>query len=294
MRDPMLPLVSAAHFRCRSEQAIRASAAIGCMLSAIMSPAAASAPEVLQPPPGYEMVWRDEFEGHDQPSPERWVYDTYRNRAGWYNNELQYYARERIRNARVSGGVLIVEAHREDLAPERLRDWNGQRFSSARLTTSGKARWKQGFFEIRARMPCVRGAWPAIWLLPDNHRGNWASGEIDIAEHIGYQPDVIHHAVHTRERNFRRGNHQQANTRVDACSGFHNYQLLWTEDEVIIGVDGVPALVSSAEEFDRPMSLILNVAVGGSWAGAEGVDESAFPAPMEVEYVRVWQPAVRR
>lgn len=255
-----------------------------------MGPAAA-VPLPLAPPAGYALVWSDEFDRDGLPARERWVHDTSRNRAGWYNRELQYYSRERASNARVSGGRLIIEARSEDLSRLGLRDWGGQRFSSARLTTRGKARWKGGFFEIRARLPCARGAWPAIWLLPDTHRGNWAGGEIDIAEYVGHEPGVVHHALHTRYRNFRAGNHERASTLLDACSEFHTYQLLWTDDQVIVGVDGSAALLTSALPFDQPMSLILNVAVGGTWGGAHGVDAQAFPARMEIEYVRVWQPA---
>jgi beta-glucanase (GH16 family) len=266
----------------RIEAALFASAAVS-------APAAATgAPLVL--PPDYVLAWHDEFATEGLPDPTRWTHDTTRNRAGWYNEELQYYARNRLANARVEGGQLVLEAHQTDLPQPRPRDWGGQQFSSARLTTRGKAEWRGGYFEIRAKMPCARGAWPAIWLLPDSHRGNWLGGEIDIAEHVGFEPGTIHHSLHTRERNFRRGNHQQSSSEVDACGGFHVYQLLWTADELVIGVDGTAALTAPADMLDRPMSLIVNVAVGGTWGGARGVDTAAFPARMEIDYVRVWQP----
>jgi beta-glucanase (GH16 family) len=260
----------------------------------IVTPAQSDPLPPLEPPAGYALTWQDEFQEEGRPSSPRWTFDTSRNWAGWYNDELQYYSRGRLANARVEEGRLIIEAHGEDLSRARLNDWGGQRFSSARLTTRGKAKWRGGFFEIRARIPCVRGAWPAIWLLPDGHRGSWAGGEIDIVEVVGHQPNLVHHAVHTRERNFRIGNHHQTSTAIDACGEFHTYQLLWTADHVVIGIDGRQVLVTSGAPFDRPMSLILNVAVGGNWGGAEGVDESAFPARMEVEYVRVWQPEAGR
>ncbi|MGX7895974.1 glycoside hydrolase family 16 protein [Tsuneonella sp. HG222] len=249
-----------------------------------------SAAQALQRPPGYVLAWADEFDHPGLPDARRWTHDTSRNRAGWYNEELQYYARDRAENARVEKGRLIISARHEDLADARPRDWGGQAFSSARLTTRGKAKWRGGFFEVRAKMPCVLGAWPAIWLLPDSHRGDWEGGEIDIAEHVGFRPDTVYHAVHTRERNFRRGNHLQTSTQLDACGAFHTYQLLWTDEQIVIGVDGEASLSAPAASFERPMSLILNVAVGGTWGGERGIDAAAFPARMEVDYVRVWQP----
>jgi hypothetical protein len=35
--------------------------------------------------------------------------------------------------------------------------------------------------------------------------------------------------------------------------------------------------------------VILNVAVGGIWGGAQGVDGNAFPARLEVHYVRIYE-----
>ena len=244
---------------------------------------------LLAPPEGYALVWQDEFERDGMPSEELWRYDTSRNRQGWYNDEQQYYARSRAANARVESGRLIIEARHESLEDQPPEDWGRQHFTSARLTTKGVQNWHRGFFEVRAKLPCVRGTWPAIWLLPDAHRGRWIGGEIDIVEAVGHEPGMVHHAVHTRERNFRRGNHLRSSSPLDACGGFHDYQVLWTEDEVRVGVDGETALVADAEEFDQPMSLIINVAVGGSWGGAEGIDEAAFPARMEIEHVRVYQ-----
>lgn len=239
-------------------------------------------------PEGYELVWADEFDKEGLPDAGKWRYDTSRNRAGWYNSELQYYSRRRPANARVKDGRLVIEARRDDLAALRLKDWGGQVYSSARLTTRGRARWRDGFFEVRAKLPCVRGAWPAIWLLPDSHRGNWLGGEIDLAEAVG-EPGIVHHAVHTRERNFRVGNHVQATSLLDYCGSFHDYQALWTDDLVLVGVDGQAALSAPATDFTRPMSLILNVAIGGDWAGVHGIDDAGLPARLEVEHVRVYQ-----
>ena len=248
----------------------------------------------LTVPAQYQLTWADEFDNIVEPDPRRWAYDTHRNRKGWYNGEAQYYARRRARNVRVSNGVLVIEAHAEILDRATFSDWGGQAYSSGRLITRGKQSWKYGFFEIRARMPCGRGTWPAIWLLPVQESGRWQGGEIDIAEHVGTDAGRVHHSIQTTERNFRRGDHPTATTTIaDACTQFHRYQLHWTRDFIRIGVDDRPALtVSTAElglEFDRPMFLILNLAIGGMWGGAQGIDNAALPARLEVDYVRVYQ-----
>ena len=242
-------------------------------------------------PDGYKVVWNDDFDAGDMPDPRRWHHDTSRNREGWYNGELQYYARPRQENARIENGRLVIEARGEDLSSKGFNDWSGQRFSSARLTTRGAASWRHGFFQIRARLPCIIGAWPAIWLLPEHQDMQWQGGEIDIAEAVGYEPGTVHHTIQTAKRNFIKGNHERGESYFNYCGGFHDYQLLWTEDRIVIGVDGKVGFAARPDGFDRKMILILNVAVGGDWAGAQGVDAEAFPARMEIDNIKVWQKA---
>jgi beta-glucanase (GH16 family) len=252
-------------------------------------------------PAGAVLVWADEFEGK-APDPAKWNYDTSRNKEGWYNNELQYYSAGRPQNARVKGGVLVIEARRDDLGTRKPADWGGQRYTSARLNTAGKAAWTYGFIEVRAKLACGRGVWPAIWMMPEEPTRPWPEGgEIDIMEHVGWKPGVVHATLHTGKFNHTLKTGRGAATDVpDACGAFHRYQLDWTPERILVGIDdrtffrvendgsGDPGVWP----FDRPMHMILNVAVGG-WGGEQGVDDAAFPSRMEVDYVRVWQPPKR-
>ena len=127
----------------------------------------AQMPATLSVPDGYTLVWSDEFDQDGLPDPTRWAYDTHRNADGWYNDELQYYSAARPENARVENGHLIIEAREEPTPAETFPDTGGQAYTSARLFTSERAAWQYGYFEIRAKLPCGRGLWPAIWTLPD-------------------------------------------------------------------------------------------------------------------------------
>lgn len=262
---------------------------------------AAAPPAQREPdraPPGYELVFADEFDTGTMPDADRWAYDTHRNGAGWYNNELQYYAAARPENVRVEGGRLIIEARKETLDRSAFADFGGQDYTSTRLFTQGKAAWTYGFFEVRAKLPCGRGTWPAIWMLPEDPEVEWPEGgEIDIMEHVGYDPGVIHHSVHTKAFNFGRGTQRTTEHRLDtACTKFHRYQLLWTPQMLVFGVDDAPKFAfrkvrsnRARWPFDEPMHLLLNVAVGGDWGGRKGVDDAAFPQAMEIDHVRVYQ-----
>lgn len=249
-------------------------------------------------PRGYELVFADEFDDGSVPDPKKWVYDTHRNAIGWYNNELQYYASGRPENARVENGHLILEAREETLNRAEFPDWGGQKYTSARLVTQGRAAWTYGFYEVRAKLPCARGTWPAIWMLPEDPDVVWPiGGEIDIMEHVGYEPGVIHHSVHTKAFNFGRGTQKTTSHKLDtACTDFHRYQLLWTPKFLLFGVDDAPKFMfekkASGESrwpFDKPQHLLLNVAIGGDWGGRKGVDNKALPARMEIDHVRVYQ-----
>jgi len=241
-------------------------------------------------PSGYQLVWADEFDTPGQPNAARWVPDTVRNKDGWYNNEKQYYSAGRLENAEVRDGRLFITARRESL--NTAADWGGQAYTSARLLTRGKADWTYGFFEIRAKMPCGKGTWPAIWTLGSG--GNWpGDGELDILEHMGHTPLRVSSAVHTSAGSG--GQAVSGLTRLpDACQVFHDYQMHWTPQAVSFAVDGVvhwvyPKRANDAGgwPFDKPQFLILNLAIGGDLGGA--IDDSIFPAAMEVDHVRVYQ-----
>lgn len=234
----------------------------------------------------------DEFNGAIDKR--RWRWDTGQNKTGWPNHELQYYAGPGRTNARIEKGALVIEARAEALRNEP--DWGGQRYSSAKLVA--KQTLGYGFYEVRAQLPCGRGMWPAIWLLPmDGSR--WPDGgEIDIMEMVGFNPDVIHATVHSAAFNHRLKTQRGAEVRVaGACTGYHRYQLDWTPETITIGVDGRAYMRvkndqpggAAAWPFTRPYSLILNLAVGGDWGGQKGVDDAALPQAMKVDYVRYWK-----
>ena len=249
-------------------------------------------------PGGVRPVWADEFDGSGLPDASRWSYDIDRNSPGWYNNELQYYGSARPENSRVQNGMLLITARREDLSGAGLPDWGGQRYSSARLVTRGKASWTRGFVEVRAKLPCGLGSWPAIWMLSAPPEGRWPDdGEIDIMEHVGFDPGVVHATAHTGAFNHSRGNHRTATTTIpDACTAFHRYQMNWTANRITVGVDDRYYYQYSNDNsgnaewpFDSPQYLILNIAVGGDWGGQMGINDAIFPITMEVDYVRVYQ-----
>lgn len=252
--------------------------------------------------PEWQLVWSDEFDYTGHPDPTRWTYEDGFVR----NNEAQYYTADRLENARVEGGVLIVEARKEHypVPPASVKPTPGfAEYTAASVITKGHAAWKHGRIEVRAKIPSGRGIWPAIWMLGTNiDQVDWPRcGEIDIMEFVGWMPDTIHGNVHNPARVDRKVDpahaHMQATITVpQPYADFHVYAVEWEEERITVSFDGRGFLTYSNPHrgpefwpYTDPAYLLLNVAVGGSWGGERGIDDAIFPQRMEVDYVRVYQ-----
>lgn len=241
------------------------------------------------------MIWSDEFNTDGLPDSTKWRYDTFRNRLGWFNNEKQYYANGRLQNSSISKGALSITSIKERLTS--ASDFGGQDYTSARLITQGKFSFTYGFVEVRAKLPCSVGTWPAIWALGDS-AGTWpAIGEIDIMEQKGISASDKFTVLGTLHMSAFFGGSGKSNSIPvpDACTNFHNYQLTWDADKIQIGVDGIVYNTylnpkdgkPSTWPFDKPQYLLLNVAMGGDLGGV--IPASFVTDQMQVDYVRVYQ-----
>jgi beta-glucanase (GH16 family) len=241
-----------------------------------------------------KLVWSDEFDQQGAPDPAKWDYDLgdgCPNSCGWGNNELEYYTKD-PKNVRVENGRLIIEAHRDSLG--------GKAYTSTRIVSRQKGDWTYGRIEVKAKLPRDKRTWPAIWMLSTDWKyGGWPeSGEIDIMEHVGYDPGVIHGTIHTEAYNHLKGTQKEGKITVaDAQDAFHVYAIDWTENKIDFFVDEQlyhtvtrdPKDDFKGWPFDQRFHLIMNIAVGGNWGGAQGVDDNIWPQRMEVEYVRVYE-----
>jgi beta-glucanase (GH16 family) len=226
------------------------------------------------------LAWSEEFNTDGAPNPAKWNYDL--GAGGWGNNELEYYT-NRADNAIVSGGTLKITAKKEF--------YSGSNYTSARLVTNGKYSFKYGRMEVRAKLPTGAGLWPAIWTLGADYATNpWpACGEMDVMEEKGNDPNRIYGTLHYP--NHSGANGDGATTVVTgATTDFHIYSLDWTPQTIKIAVDGVvfkTVVNNSTIPFNHDFFIILNLAVGGGFAGA--VDPNFISSAMEVDYVRVYQ-----
>jgi len=244
-------------------------------------------------PEGWELVWHDEFDGANI-DPNKWGHEV--NATGGGNNELQYYT-SRSENSFLEAGSLVIQALKERYTgPEGTRD-----YTSARLRTYLKGDWKYGRFDIKAKLPYGQGLWPAIWMLPTASKyGGWpASGEIDIMELVGHEPNKVYGTIHFANDQRQVVSRGAAYVLLSGnfSDDFHIFTLEWEPAQIHWYVDGLfyqrqnewyTANAAFPAPFDQYFHLILNVAVGGTWPGNPDFS-TIFPQKLIVDYVRVFK-----
>ncbi len=238
---------------------------------------------------GWSLKWSDEFNYSGLPDSSKWGYD--QGGHGWGNNEKQYYTKADTNNAIVKNGVLSIISRKEKK--------ENNDYTSARILSKGKAAWTYGRIEVSAKLPKGVGLWPAIWMLgADIDKTPWpACGEIDIMEHVGYRPADILGTVHTEAFNHVKNTQKGGEITIkDPYNSFNTYAIEWDADKIVFFLNDTEFFrfknehKTSAEwPFNKPFFLIMNTAIGGNLGGQKGIDDSAFPAVYEIDYVRVFQ-----
>lgn len=242
----------------------------------------------------YVLVWEEEFNGNSL-NTDYWNIEVNGNGGG--NGEAQYYT-DRSENLRVADGLLTIEARKET--------YMNKAYTSARINTKEKKDFVYGKVDVRLKVPKGTGTWAAFWMLG---YGSWPSaGEIDIMEHVGYEPKIFHCALHTQNKNGMNGQNEHALQVLpdDAANNFHVITMEWVENEIggydriHIYVDGVKTTTFGETQqlqqtndwpFNKKFFFIINLAIGGTWGGSKGIDNTIFDNPVlfQIDYIRVYQ-----
>ncbi|MBS8266188.1 glycoside hydrolase family 16 protein [Mesobacillus boroniphilus] len=242
----------------------------------------------------WKLIWEENFSLPDIDE-SKWNFVVAGN--GFGNEESQYYTR-RKENARIENSMLVLEA--------RVEEYKGLDYTSAKITTKGKAAWTYGRFSIRAKLPEGQGIWPAIWMMPEDmeqYTGWPACGEIDIMELIGHQAGTVYGTLHYGMPHTYTGENYKLPQGKKFFEDFHVFTLDWEPGEFRWYVDDVLyarqtewfSKASESEEqqpgfapFDREFYLQLNLAVGGKWPGYPD-ETTQFPQRMTVDYIKVYK-----
>jgi beta-glucanase (GH16 family) len=262
------------------------------------------APPPLPPAPRFPgtLVWSDEFNGPNGAAPDasRWTPET----GPGVNNELQFYTNNR--NARLDGaGNLVLQARREVTAGsscprDPISGSTTCQYTSARLNTFGKLSFTYGRVEARIKVSGTQGLWPAFWMLGSNFFSGtpWpASGEIDIMEYVGRDPNRTYSTLHAPAYFGGGGFGATRDLGGNVTTAFHVFAVEWDSNHMTFFVDGNAFFTVNRDQlestrgpwvFDHPFFIILNNAVGGDFPGPPGAG-TVLPQDMVIDYVRVFQ-----
>lgn len=242
---------------------------------------------------GYTLVWSDEF-NDETINRSNWTYETgngvdFGLPVGWGNDELQLYtdtsSNSYIEKNEEDESFLVIAATEDTPASYR----------SAKMTTYGLQSFRYGKIDARIKLPTAQGMWPALWLLGDNRSEiDWPGcGEIDIVELVGHSPSTAHANVHYTNGNNEYSNDEGMPKTISQTfdQEYHNFSIDWTPSEINFSLDGeiykTTNLSDYMKEFQRSFYLILNIAVGGPWAGNPNAS-TTFPQKMYVDYIRYY------
>lgn len=221
------------------------------------------------------------------------------------NQEAQYYTAN-SNNVHIKNGVLSLIATHESQP-------KGYQYASARIDTQNKFSFLYGRVDVSAKLPSGVGTWPAIWFLPNNtkYEDMGASddpvryingGEMDMAEAVGFNPNVVYGVVHTRtdlNNPDRIGAFNQV-TVPGNNTGYNTYTVLWTPSTITYEVNNTPFFTYTRSAnadyttwpFDQPFYMIVNLAMGGNWGGEDttefpgnGIDNSVLPASLDIKSI---------
>ena len=285
-------------------------------------PPAKITPTVLQR--DFRLMFSDEFDG-GAPNASKWhtsypwgPFFPVRGANGLYDEE-QYYVDWRGLDASMTqqpfgadGGILSITAEPVspgDLPPQPADDdpvWQERRYrtyyksalydnggwvpsyTSGVITSRDAFSFINGYVEIKAKMPEGAGLWPALRLLPSYRTG--PAPDIDIAMLRGDAPGTLHHGQ-SYSNGIERVKFEDTTVGPGGQSfadGFHVYGVEWRRGVIKWYVDGeVVATLQDENAGGQLMFIEANLGVGGDFVGP--TDPSAFPASLQIDYVRAYQ-----
>jgi beta-glucanase (GH16 family) len=171
------------------------------------------------------------------------------------------------------------------------------------------------YLTARVRLPDVLGTWPAFWLAGGYGDGRvrppWPP-EIDILEgplnNHGNTANVLWTAVQTWgcdgpcpqgpvqatyadprwDGNAYKADASLRDRWIEVGLEWHPDHVCWYLDGGKFGCVTYRWVANDGPDATNPASVLLNLGVGGPWAGADGVDDAKFPAHYDIDHVRIY------
>lgn len=192
-------------------------------------------------------------------------------------HENEWYQRE---NVSVSNSKLHLKAKRGAVT----RNGVTYDYTSGMVTTADSYAVRSGNVVVRAKSVRGRPLWPAIWLYPLDNK-NYQSNELDIAESYG-DPDMVEQVMQIPGHGVVAKLLHLPNTEKT----FHNYEVSWSSTKVTFSIDQKVTGVFNRKRPDKPVYLIMNLAVGSDFLG-KPTKATPDTADLQIESVSIYSNA---
>lgn len=237
-------------------------------------------------PSDWEVIWQDDFNGQE-------IDTTYwtripPNTADWGN-----YMTDDPACYRIEDGKLYLKGI---VNPDTIKDIRP--YLTGGIYTKGKLAFQYGKIEIRAKLECAQGAWPAMWMLAEQNKyGKYPrNGEIDIMEHLNFDKIIYQttHSYYTLDLGIKDNPKHHGTARIN-INEFNTFGLEWHHDKLVFTLNGektftyprVEGVDPSQWPYDQPFYVLIDQQLGGSWVGK--IEPNDLPVNMIIDWVKVYQ-----
>ena len=227
---------------------------------------------VTLPPPGYKLVWSDEFNNT--------TLDT--NKWG-FRTDSKMWSTQKPENVSVHDGKLILAVKKED-----ARD---KHYTGAGVIS--KQAFKYGYYESRFKVPPGAGWHTSFWMMKHNGQGGTgptaSAQELDVCENDSVNLKNYGVNVHKWNPAPHVGMGHKNVPTPDLSADFHTFGCEFTPETVKYYFEGKLVQTVSITNFAHSDQHIWLTTIASNLGGTKAVDDTKLPAAAEYDYVRFYE-----
>lgn len=244
----------------------------------------ASATDLFAQQPQYKLIWKENFRG--KKINEKYWTKIPRGGSDWNRHMSSHHSLYEVNQS----NMILHGVVNDGVAPE-----DTARYITGGVYTKDKKTITYGKVEVKARLQGAKGAWPAIWMLPNE--GKWPDGgEIDIMERLNHD-SIAYQTVHSyytfvlkHKDNPKHGGIGKINP-----DRYNVYAVEILPDSLVFSINGNQTFtypkIETEEKgqypFGTPYYLLIDMQIEGTWVGQ--ADPKEYPVKMEVDWVKMYK-----
>lgn len=244
----------------------------------------ASATDLFAQQPQYKLIWKENFRG--KKINEKYWTKIPRGGSDWNRHMSSHHSLYEVNQS----NMILHGVVNDGVAPE-----DTARYITGGVYTKDKKTITYGKVEVKARLQGAKGAWPAIWMLPNE--GKWPDGgEIDIMERLNHDSIAYQtvHSYYTFVLKHKDNPKHGGIGKIDP-DGYNVYAVEILPDNLVFSINGNQTFtypkIETEEKgqypFGTPYYLLIDMQIEGTWVGK--ADPKEYPVKMEVDWVKMYK-----